>query len=933
MNRFVLRKHHAAFGVLKTSKSGASCAILSMLGCLCACESNDGTDSASPPAAAAWPTTGSPIARNAADPPATLPKSGPRIARRASAPSATLPPPSSSNSTDVAPPTGGSTSPPSSSDSNDVTPAVADSTTPPAPSPDSTAPPPTPQPPNPITIENALPGSRGFEVTKCALSNEIEGYASLSSATTGDVVNVFVNVDQPDEVHFELYRLGYYQGTGGRLLTRGKARHVEPQQPCPLDTSTGLIECAWQSAFDIDIDASYLSGYYIVKLISARGFESRVPFVVREAAPRAPVLVQASINTWQAYNPWGGTSLYVNGLPAGSGYTRARAFRVSYDRPYTYESGAGALFEQEAWMARWLEQEGYDVAYVTNIDIDREPALLQNRKIAFSVGHDEYNSVGVRDAFEAARDAGVSLAFLSANTGYWRVRQDPSSSSAPARILTCYKDAGSDPQRDDAQTTVQFRQQPFPRPEGQLEGVMYQMGNAPDVDLPLLVADPTSWVLEGTSSQPWERLANVLGPEWDQIAFGDIPVNAELVLDSPAVRKDGGFTRAQATVYYPTDHSFVFAAGTIDWARALGHPDSLDRRVQRMTQNLLARAGVPPRTWTLLEPAATLPPPQATLSAAQAAELPTAREVSVLAGTGLPGFVDGPADVAQFNAPSGIALGPDGALYVTEVGNHRIRRVATDGSVSTFAGCGSKRFREGVRTRACFDTPTAIAAGPDQRLFVSDTGNGRIRVIDMSGAVATFAGCAKEGLLDSPDPLAARFQLPRGLAVGGDGSVYVTEPHHGALRRIDPAGGVVTLVIDYAGLTGVAVGPDDSIYLTNTTEGSIAKWVDGQIDIFANLLREPGDRVGPASSARFRPGEGVLLDGSRLLIPDMGNYRLRELDLTSGQVTNLAGDGRAGADMNSTQTAHLVLPRGVAKFLDGYAVADTGNHRILYVRR
>jgi len=216
---------------------------------------------------------------------------------------------------------------------------------------------------------------------------------------------------------------------------------------------------------------------------------------------------------------------------------------------------------------------------------------------------------------------------------------------------------------------------------------------------------------------------------------------------------------------------------------------------------------------------------------------------------------------------------------------------------------------------------------------VSDTGNNRIRLIDAGSRVSTLAGDGHGALRDSPNPRLARFQQPRGLALGSDGSLYVTEPRHGALRRIDPTGAVSTLFVDYWGVTGVAVGPDDSIYVTNTTEGSIAKWLDGQVVLFANLLREPGDRSGPVSSARLRPGEGVLLDGARLLIPDMGNYRLRELDLASNQVTTLAGDGRAGLDIDDARSAHMVLPRGVAKFRDGYAVADTGNNRILYVRR
>lgn len=772
-----------------------------------------------------------------------------------------------------------------------------------------------------IELENELAGSRGFELSHPG-GPDLEAYASQVSAKPGDSVDVFVNTSVPDQAFFEVYRLGYYQGHGGRLVRRGASARIDAQTNCPIEAATGLIECAWQKTFSIDIDERYTSGYYIIKVVSARGLETRVPLIVREAAPLAPIVVQASTNTWQAYNFWGGTSLYVNTLAGTGRYERDRAYRVSYDRPYLLQGGAGAVFDAEAWMVRWLEQKGYDVAYVTNVDVDREPGLLLGRKIALSVGHDEYNSVSTRLAFEAARDSGVSLAYFTANAGYWRVRHEPSSTGAEARVITCYKDASLDPRSRSPDTTAQFRQFPFARPEAALEGEMYQVGNAPPIDLPLLVAAPTSWVFEGTGVAEWERLANVVGPEWDQVAV-EAPADTEILFDSPAIRKLGGFSRAQGTIHYPTDHSFVFAAGTIDWALGLGHPDQLDARMQRITENLLNRAGVPPRKWTHPAP--------------RPVEAPSP-SITVLAGTGVPGFVDGPARTALFAAPSGIAVGADGALYVTEVLNHSVRRIDPDGEVTTVAGCATRptltgSFRDGIGRKACFNTPSAIIAGPSGYLLVSDTLNHRVRLVDAAGRVLTLAGSGKAGLSDSADPHAARLQEPHGLALGADGSVYVAEPHHGALRRISIESGVSTVLDGVPGLSGVAVGEDDSIYLSNTLEGTISKWVDGQALVLVNSARVPGDRAGSAAAAALRPGEGLVFDGSRLVIADMGNYRIRALDLASGDVKNVAGDGAAALEPGATTTTHVVLPRGVTRYKDGYAIADTGNHRIVYVAR
>src|SRR5205814_9862722 len=143
-------------------------------------------------------------------------------------------------------------------------------------------------------------------------------------------------------VHWELYRLGYYAGLGGRFVTSGLPRIVSRQPDCPVSSSTGLIECAWAPAATLRIDRKSVSGYYLFKLIRDDGFESYVPLVVREGVPRAPLLVQSSVTTWQAYNEWGGASLYTNSLPASIGFTAPHAHRASFDRTYLTD-GSGRL--------------------------------------------------------------------------------------------------------------------------------------------------------------------------------------------------------------------------------------------------------------------------------------------------------------------------------------------------------------------------------------------------------------------------------------------------------------------------------------------------------------------------------------------------------------------------------------------------------------
>ena len=158
--------------------------------------------------------------------------------------------------------------------------------------------------------------------------------------------------------------------------------------------------------------------------------------------------------------------------------------------------------------------------------------------------------------------------------------------------------------------------------------------------------------------------------------------------------------------------------------------------------------------------------------------------VSTLAGAaGQVGSTDGQGAAARFSSPNGIALGPDGRLYVADTDNHTIRCISAAGVVSTLAGAaGQEGSADGLGAAARFSRPFDIALGPDGSLFVADMGNDTIRCISAEGAVSTLAGAAGQlGIVDGRGP-AARFAEPMGLAVGPDGSLFVTDSH--AVRRI-----------------------------------------------------------------------------------------------------------------------------------------------------
>ena len=760
----------------------------------------------------------------------------------------------------------------------------------------------------PIRRENRLPGTADFKLDRPAQAHEVEGYASLASALAGDSVDLCLNVSVAQGVRWELFRIGHYQGLGARRVDSGQIIRVEPQPAPAVSARTGMVECSWQSALSVAIDPDWLTGYYLFRLTNDAGFQSYVPLIVRESQPRAPLLVQASVTTWQAYNTWGGANLYINHLPELARFSGARGYRVSFDRPYAADADIGFV---EHNMVRWLEQQGYDVAYATNIDIDREPALLRARQLFMTVGHDEYWSLVERNALQTERDRGLSIAFFSGNTAYRRIRLEDSSSGADRRVVTCYKSPSLDPHRNARDTTADYQSKPHPRPENELVGLLWS-GWAHLEGFPFVVTQPDHWIYEGTGLRAGDPLGNIVGYEWDIASNNGLsPEGLEVISESPVVHEYGHTSWAQASVYYPTASSFVFAAGTIGWAKGLSEPGVANPRVERVTENILNRAGLFPEARVIVPAQAPLEPRSALAS-------------RVLAGSGIPGNLDGPAASAQFNYPAGVAASPSGELYVCDTGNHLLRKIGTDGLVSTVMGLpGGTRL----------SSPTGIAIDAQGNVFVCDTGNQRILVLRTNGTVDTFAGLrGARGASDARDPVDARFNLPRGLAFDAQGALYVADFRGDTIRRIDSKG-VSTIVTAAGGPTAVAVAADGTVYYVASWAGSIVSVSEPGIRrVLVNPSAQYGDRGGPGARAALRPADGLLITPQSLLFSDVANNRVREVAFDGAHtVSTSVGSGRGGSSVGIGSETEVNLPRGLAQVADGYVVADSANHRILHV--
>lgn len=459
---------------------------------------------------------------------------------------------------------------------------------------------------NPIVEENTLPGTSDWRLDRPAVGREIEGYASATSVQRGQPIALYVNTAEPNYV-LEVFRIGWYQGLGARRLFGPVALRGVPQPMPAMDADTGLVDCAWTRPFVLGTGADWTSGIHLARLTAAEsGAQSYILFVVRDDERAADLMVQLPVTTYQAYNAWGGKSLYHWGSSE-----RQRAAKVSFHRPYAanaqnpaaaFGMGAGEFLtnlqphgahypvSNAGWdvnMVRWLEREGFDVAYGTNLDThDRAPSRKQC-KAFLSIGHDEYWTREMRDHVEAARDAGVHLAFFGANCAYWQVRME-------GRVMVCHKKAKADPlfASDAASTTDKWRSTAVNRPEEALIGVMY---DGDPVDGDIVVAAAEHWAFAGTGLAAGDALPGLLGYEVDCVQ-GCGPVDVQILAASPwAAQGDSGKQgTSHMSLYRAASAATVFATGSMQWAWGLDdfnaptlRSSRLNEAAQRITRNVL----------------------------------------------------------------------------------------------------------------------------------------------------------------------------------------------------------------------------------------------------------------------------------------------------------------------------------------------------------
>lgn len=458
---------------------------------------------------------------------------------------------------------------------------------------------------NPIVEENKKPGTKDWMLAKTAVDPKtkyraigIEGYVSHSTIKAGETLTYHINTNPASNFTIDLYRMGYYGGTGGRhVKTLGSFKGTT--QPDPPVGPKRKRECQWEACTSLVIPNDWLSGVYLGKLTAEKdGSQSYVIFVVHDDR-KADYLFQCSDNTWQAYNRWPSQfSLYDDGKEQ---WYWGGGVHVGFHRPYgkycqimnaPLSTGSGEFFLWEFPFAYWLESKGYDVSYIGNRDTHVNPKGLLRCKGFLSIGHDEYWTMEMFNNVTAARDNGVSLGFFSGNAVCGKILFDNS--------LTHFERIGVYGPPGGTRDFVAMKSLKHERPyANELVGAHSTGPVTGGADWVCLL--PDHWLYQGTGMKKGDKIPGLIGWEY----HGDpapIP-GLEIVAggptqDAPNKPNGGHYT---ATVYPGPKGNIVFNAATCWWADGLSAPPGYvrpkvytepkgpDERVQRMTANVLGR--------------------------------------------------------------------------------------------------------------------------------------------------------------------------------------------------------------------------------------------------------------------------------------------------------------------------------------------------------
>jgi len=476
--------------------------------------------------------------------------------------------------------------------------------------------------PNPIPAENQHAGSHNWIITHGSLHGEIQAYASTDSLAPGQSLTLHVSTTSPTFT-IEVFRMGYYQGLGARAMyavrhVPGVAQGYYPNTgapasgptnclTCTLDPTTHEVSANWVANSPLDtitFPTSWLPGVYFIRLTEETTMKQwAMPVVLRDDTAHADVVLDLPFNTYEAYNYWGGTSLYDDYTP--NPLAVKHAYMVSYNRPFEAYYGTEYLLSWTYELVKFMEAEGLNVRYTTDNAVDKGYTNLGRYDAFIIPGHSEYWTYNMRQALTNAivKDK-ISVGFFSANSIYWQVRL-----SADGRTLIGYKDelpsVHHDPYDQSGNpnqylTSALWRASPLNNPEDQILKEMYghnssgQGSKSPTLQ-DMVLTNTSNWAFSHTGLKNGAVIHKVLGVEVDVVtqdgSWGPND-NVTLLAQSPYTGDAGSHWTQTTTlddikVNGALTHQMIFDAGTIDWPYVMLNRTADGVALRQITWNLL----------------------------------------------------------------------------------------------------------------------------------------------------------------------------------------------------------------------------------------------------------------------------------------------------------------------------------------------------------
>jgi hypothetical protein len=456
-----------------------------------------------------------------------------------------------------------------------------------------------------VLEENQRDGTSNWMLTKTRIDPAtkyrcpwIEGYASQASAAVGEDIEFKVSTNRKARVRTDLFRIGFYGGTGGRQMASLPGVDCF-SQPTPEPGNRRLMDCRWETTHRYKIPSDWVSGVYVAKLTEeVEGLQSYIIFIVRDNR-RTDLVFQCSDHTWQAYNRWPSQySLYDDGK---NPWHWGDVAEVSFNRPYgkycqildaPLSIGSGEFFLWEYPFVYFLEKEGFDVAYVSNTDLHRDASHASRCKGFLSVGHDEYWTIDMFRNMQQAIASGTHVGFFSGNAVCGKVLWDEGTRSI--RRVGVFGPPGGTREFSAMSTLVHER--PY---ANELIGAHSTGPVTGGADW--ICSKPEHWIYENTGMKPGDRIPGLIGWEWhgDPAPIPGLEIVATGETQSAPNQPNGGVYTA--TTYYGPKKNVVFNAATCWWADGLSAPpgyqtpkvytapQGVDSRVQTITRNILQR--------------------------------------------------------------------------------------------------------------------------------------------------------------------------------------------------------------------------------------------------------------------------------------------------------------------------------------------------------